>query len=89
MNYWARYTILFLWLLIVLMMVGCLNVNDAPISTLYVIDTDNHICSKRIITDKSTLASRWVEDMPIEKCDGVVGLSAKEFMNLRTYMKGN
>lgn len=89
MNSSIKYTVLFFWLLIVLMMLGCKSLNDAPISTLYVIDIQNRVCSKRIITNKNTLASQWVEDMPIEKCDGIVGLSAKEFMNLRTYMKGN
>lgn len=70
-------------------LVGCKTLNDAPITHLYVIDLDHAICSKRIITDKNTLSSRWVEDMPIEKCDGVVGLNAREFLNLRTYLKGN
>lgn len=68
---------------------GCLSPNNAPISKLYVIDTDHRICSERFINDKRTLSSRWVADHPIEFCDGVVGLSAKEFMDLRTYMKGN
>lgn len=63
--------------------------NDAPISHLYVIDVQHNICSKRIITDKNTLSSRFVEDMPLSACDGNVSLTMQEFLNLRTYMKGN
>ena len=87
-NFWARFMIwnILIWTAAVL--IGCRALNDAPISHLYVIDTDHQVCSKRIIVDKNTLASKWVEDMPIEKCDGIVGLSAQEFLNLRTFMKG-
>jgi hypothetical protein len=60
----------------------------APINHLYVLDLQNSVCSKRVITDKNTLASRWVEDMPLQSCDGFVALSAKEFLDLRTYLKG-
>lgn len=70
-------------------LVGCRTINDAPITTLYVIDIDHSVCSKRAITNKSTLASKWVADLPLEMCDGNIGLSAKEFLNLRTYMKEN
>lgn len=87
MNYWAKYTILFFWLLVVLLMFGCRSLNDAPISTLYVIDLKNEVCSKREITNKNTLASRWIKDMSLSECDGIIGLSPKEFMDLRTYMK--
>ena len=62
---------------------------DAPITHLYVIDLQKGVCSKRVITDKNTLASRRVEDLPLEKCDGLIGLEAKEFLDLRTYLKGN
>lgn len=75
--------------LVSLLLSGCLNINDAPISKLYVIDTDHNVCSERIITDKKTLSSRRIADHPLDFCDGVVGLSAKEFMNLRTFLKGN
>lgn len=61
---------------------------NAPISQLYVVDNQNKVCSRRVITDKQTLASRWVEDLPLEFCDGIIGLSAKEFLDLRTYLKG-
>lgn len=60
----------------------------APISHLYVVDNQNGVCSKRVITDKNTLASRPVEELPLEACDGIIGLSAQEFLDLRTYLKG-
>ena len=68
---------------------GCKTVNDAPISTLYVIDVQHQVCSVRKITDKNTLATRWIEDRPLWSCDGSVGLSMQEYLNLRTYMRGN
>ena len=71
------------------MLSGCLTMKNAPITHLYVIDLQNGVCSKRVITDKNTLASRRVEDLPLEKCDGLIGLEAKEFLDLRTYLKGN
>lgn len=61
---------------------------NAPISHLYVLDLQNGVCSKRVITNKETLASRYVQDMPLETCDGYIALSAKEFLDLRTYLKG-
>lgn len=71
-----------------LFLVGCKSLNNAPIKNLYVIDLDNGVCSKRIVTDKATLASKWVEDMPLDQCDGVIGMKAEEFLNLRSYLKG-
>lgn len=62
--------------------------DKAPINHLYVLDLQNSVCSKRVITDKNTLASRWIQDMPLDACDGYVALSAKEFLDLRTYLKG-
>lgn len=86
MTYYLK--ILFITSLL-LFTLGCRTLDNAPITHLYVVDTDHHVCSKREITDKKTLASRWVEDMPLEACDGVVGLDAKEFRDLRTYLKDN
>lgn len=67
---------------------GCKTLNNAPISHLYVVDVQNGVCSKRVITNKQTLASKFVEDLPLESCDGNVSLTMEEFLNLRTYMKG-
>ena len=61
---------------------------NAPITHLYVVDLQNGVCSKRVITDKNTLASRRIQDLPLEKCDGMIGLEPKEFLDLRTYLKG-
>lgn len=71
-----------------LLFVGCKSINDAPITHLYVVDTDNGVCSERIIKDKKTLSSQWVQDLPLDKCDGMIGLTSEEFLNLRTYLKG-
>ena len=81
--------IVFLSLASLATLAGCRTVNDAPITTLYVIDVQHQVCSVRKITDKNTLASVWVEDRPLWTCDGSVGLSMQEYLNLRTYMKGN
>jgi len=67
---------------------GCKSLNDAPISRLYIVDIQHNICSVRKITDKNTLASVWIEDLPLYACDGNVSLNMQEFLNLRTYMKG-
>lgn len=61
--------------------------DKAPISRLYVVDVQHHICAERIITEKSTLGSKWVRDLPLESCDGNVSLTMKEFLDLRTYLK--
>lgn len=66
---------------------GCKQASDAPVSHLYVIDVQHQICAKRVITNKQTLASKHVEDMPIENCDGVIALSPNEFLNLRSWLK--
>ena len=71
-----------------LMLSGCLTMKNAPITHLYVVDLQNGVCSKRVITDKNTLASRRVAELPLEACDGLIGLEAKEFLDLRTYLKG-
>lgn len=83
--FWVR----IIFFLFILSALGCKTVNDAPITYLYIIDVQHNICSKRIITDKNTLSSRWVEDLPLNSCDGNVSLSMQEFLNLRTYMRGN
>lgn len=75
--------------LISLSLSGCLTMQNAPISKLYVVDTKNGKCAERVITDKYSLASRWVQDLPLESCNGNISLTAKEFLDLRTYLKGN
>lgn len=72
-----------------LLLTGCKAMKDAPISHLYIPDLEHEVCSKRVITDKSTLASVWVEDLALVECEGVIGLDSEEFMNLRTYLKDN
>lgn len=67
---------------------GCKAMNKVPVSHLYVIDYQHQVCAKRVITNKQTLASRHVEDLPLSDCDGVIALSPEEFINLRLYLKG-
>jgi len=69
-------------------LVGCLTMDKAPISKLYVIDVQHQVCAERIITDKKTLSSKWSQDLPLDSCDGNVSLTMKEFLDLRTYLKG-
>lgn len=66
---------------------GCKAMNNAPISHIYVIDYQHQVCSKRVITNKKTIASKHVADLPLGDCDGVIALSPEEFINLRTYLK--
>ena len=75
-------------LAVLFLSVGCLKMQDAPITHLYIIDVQNNVCAKRIITDKKTLSSRHLEDLPIEACDGNVSLSMQEYLNLRTFIRG-
>jgi len=75
-------------LAVLLVSVGCLKMDNAPVTHLYVIDYQNNVCAQRLITDKKTLSSRHIADLPLEACDGNVSLTMEEFLNLRTYMKG-
>ena len=68
-------------------LVGCKQAKEAPISHIYVIDVQHQICSRRVILNKQTLSSKFVEDMPIENCDGFIALSAQEFLDLRSWMR--
>ena len=71
-----------------LLSVGCLKMDKAPITHLYVIDYQNNVCAQRLITDKKTLSSRHIADLPLEACDGNVSLTMEEFLNLRTFIRG-
>lgn len=71
----------------ILLLGGCLSMDKVPITHVYVIDTDHRVCSKRRVTDKKTLASAWVADLPLDACDGNVSVTAKEFLDTRTYLK--
>lgn len=77
--------IFFLSFMIIL--AGCLEIKDIPITHVYVVDTDNGVCSKRKVTDKKTLASIRVEDLPLSACDGNISVTAKEFLDTRTWLK--
>lgn len=69
---------------------GCKNleaIKEAPVHYLFVMDYQHNVCSLRQITDKTTLASRWLEDRPLSACDGYIALDPKTFMDLRTYIK--
>ncbi len=66
---------------------GCKEIQEAPISHIYVIDTTNGVCSKRKILDKKRLTTRFVEDLPIEACDGFVSLTAQEYLDLRAFIR--
>ncbi len=61
---------------------------NAPITKLYVVDIYNQKCSERIIINKNTLASKWIKDLDLVKCNGNISLTSEEFLNLRTYLKG-
>ena len=71
-----------------LLSVGCLKMDNAPVTHLYVIDYQNNVCAQRLITDKKTLSSRHIADLPLEACDGNVSLTMEEFLNLRTFIRG-
>ena len=75
-------------LAVLLVSVGCLKMDNAPVTHLYVIDYQNNVCAQRLITDKKTLSSRHIADLPLEACDGNVSLTMEEFLNLRTFIKG-
>lgn len=83
-----KITIVVYILAVLFLSVGCLKMQDAPITHLYIIDVQNGVCAKRVITDKKTLSSRHLEDLPLEACDGAVGLSMQEYLNLRTFIRG-
>lgn len=68
-------TIIFLSLLV---LAGC----RYDVDYLYVIDTDHNVCSKRKVTNRDTWASRWVEDLPIEACDGFVSITPEDFAKI-------
>lgn len=71
-----------------LALTGCKHaIEKAPVHYLFVFDTKHQVCSLRQITDKQTLASRWMEDRHITACDGYIALDPKTFMDLRTYIK--
>lgn len=88
MTYWVKLLIAAYIVTVLLISTGCLTMQDAPITHLYIIDVQNNVCSKRKITNKKTLASYHVADLPIESCDGNVSLTMEEFLNLRTFMGG-
>lgn len=90
MNFWVIKLAVMTYILAILLfsLSGCKAMNNAPISHIYVIDTTNGVCSKRIILDKKRLTTRFVEDLPIEACDGFVSLTAQEYLDLRTFIRG-
>lgn len=89
MSSWVKVAV-FVYVLAILVfsVTGCKALNSMPLTHFYVIDTDHGICSKRIITNKQTLSSRWVEDMPIEQCDGNISVTPEEFAKMRVYLGG-
>lgn len=89
MNFWVIKLAVMTYILAILLfsLSGCKAMNNAPISHIYVIDYQHQVCSKRVITNKKTIASRHVEDLPLSDCDGVIALSPQEFINLRVYLK--
>lgn len=62
-----------------LLLGGCLT----NVQYIYIIDTDNQVCSQRKITNKNTYASKWVADFPLEYCDGNVSITAEDFAKFR------
>ena len=65
---------------------GCKEADEVPITHIYVVDVKNGVCSKRVVTDKKTMASKWVADLHISACDGNVSLTMKEFLDTRTWL---
>ena len=62
--------------------------NSIPIENLYVLDIPNSITSHRIITDKTTFASRKFEDLPLSDADGYICVKPEEFGKFRVWLKG-
>ncbi len=88
MKHSVKIAIIIYILAVLLVSVGCLKMSEAPITHLYVVDVQNGVCAQRLITDKKTLSSRHIADLPLEACDGNVSLTMEEFLNLRTYIRG-
>ena len=68
---------------------GCFTMKDVPLTEIYVVDTSHNVCARRVITDKRTLSSKWIGDLPLEACDGNVSIKMKEFLDLRTFLKNH
>ena len=60
---------------------------EAPIEYIYVLDIRHGVCSQFKVTNKRTLQAKRVAEYDIPVCDGFVGLTAQDFLNLKTYIK--
>lgn len=71
--------------------VGCKSteevLRDAPIEYIYVLDIRHGVCSQFKVINKRTLQAKRVAEYDIPVCDGFVGLTAQDFLNLKTYIK--
>lgn len=89
MSFWVIKFVVMTYILVIMLfsLSSCKAIQEAPISHIYVIDTTNGVCSKRKILDKKRLTTRFVEDLPIEACDGFVSLTAQEYLDLRAFIR--
>jgi hypothetical protein len=71
----------------IILLPGCPQRDEVPVTHLYVIDYVHNVCSVRVIQDKKTLTSSWVKDVPLSECDGNVSLTMDEFLRLRNWLK--
>lgn len=60
---------------------------EAPVEYIYVLDIRNGVCSQFKVINKRTLQAKRVAEYDIPVCDGFVGLTAQDFLNLKTYIK--
>ena len=68
---------------IVLLLAACEEVDF-----IYVVDTDNKVCSERKVVDKQSLRSKWVRDLPLSSCDGFIAITPKDFVRLQKERTG-
>lgn len=66
---------------------GCVTLKEAPINYFYIVDLPNRVCTKKRVTDRETLSMVTEAELPLEACDGIIGMRSNEFLDLRTYIR--
>ncbi len=64
--------------LFILTLTSCAEMPKFPAKFIYEVDLRSGVCGQYKVTNAERLTFKHVQDLPLEKCDGVFGFSKSE-----------
>lgn len=73
--------------LLLISLTACQGAPKFPVKYVFETDTDNGVCGKYEIVDAAALKFKWIEDMPLTSCNGVMGFATEDVSPVMVWVR--